>query len=385
MAVVKVKLKTEYQRKDGTYQVVIYAYDVKPQYIDTGVAVTQDQFQDKQDSWIRKHPDAVLLNQRIEETRIRVRDGMIPGVGYVEGMQNHGTKVAFSDYIRRRAKEFKAEERIDMELKCNRMADEMEELAGRKVYFHEINIRWIRAYYAACLQIPNVNNTIQRKIKNLRTLFGQAAGEGIYRGVNPFDQWVVKLDEVKKDKLTPEEIARIEALDLSPGRTIFHVRNAFLISYFCQGMRFENVCLLRWEDVQDGQVIFRANKGKKWRQVALHSRLQAVLNHYIGAKPYILPFFKREVKGKADLRNMKGAANAIVNELLKAIGEMADISTPLTFHLARHAFAYGAKKKKIPVSLIQDALTHSDSSTTEAYLDSFDDDEINDAMSVMWE
>ena len=51
----------------------------------------------------------------------------------------------------------------------------------------------------------------------------------------------------------------------------------------------------------------------------------------------------------------------------------------LTTYFARHSWATIAKRKMIPVSLISEGLGHSNLKTTQIYLDSFDDDAMDDA------
>lgn len=397
MAIVKVQLKKHRKRDDGTFPVVIYIYEKKPQYVYTGYAVKEDQFKEGQGNWIRRHPDATVWNTKIEDKRQEVSNSIVPGVGYVEGGQTINTNHNFCEYLRYRAGLFKKAEQIDMGLKCSRYALEIKELLGRDIYSREIDLKFIRSYMAYCKApkrdknnhiLPgNSHNTIMRKVKNLRTLYGQAISEGFAIAPNPFEKIKTSLDPVNKQKLNESEITAIEALSFTPGQTIFHVRNAFLFSYYCQGMRFESVCVTKHEHIKGGVLLYQMEKGKKWRELTIHPKLRTIINWYLENHkgPYLFPFLKAEVIGKADLRNKKGAASTVVNEFLKIIGDMAGVQFPLKFHEARHTFAYQAKKKGVYAGVIQDALGHTDSKTTENYLNALDDDLINDAVRAVYE
>jgi len=396
MAIVKVKLMEQYQRKDGTHAVVIYVYEIKPQYVGTGYHVRPEQFKDEQDKWIRKHPDAVIINARIEDKRREVLEAIVPGVGYVHGYKSGHNNGNFCDYIRHRGDQYGKALQEDMRLKCYRLAFELAQVKGRDIYAHEIDADFIREFRIWCqterveangkVKEANKNNTVMRKIKNLRYLYNQAIKDKKASAPNPFNDVKLKFDKVPPKKLTREQVQAIEVLPLTSGTTIDHARNAFLISFYCQGMRFEKVCLLKWEDVKGEYIEYENNKGSKPRSLKITPQLRMLLDKYKGAgTPYILPFLKKEVRDKVHLRNMKGSANAIVNEFLKIIGDMAGIPDPLHFHRARHAFAYIAKKRGVLVSVISDSLGHSDAKITEDYLDRLDDDFINDAVSVVWE
>lgn len=396
MAIVKVKLMTQYQHKDGTYSVVIYVNaEGKLRHIPTGYAVKKEQFLEGQSNWIRKHPDAVIWNAKIEDKRREVSDCIIPGVGYVEGANKASVGSNFCAYIRKRGQQFIAAEMFDMGYKCTRMALELTTMKGRDVFTQEINMDLIRDYIVWCktpkkdkndeIQPGNIHNTIMRKIKNLRTMYNQAITEKVASPPNPFNDQKISIEPSRKQKYTEQQIKSIEVLRLPKDRTIHHVRNAFLTSFYCQGMRFESVMLLEWTMIMGGQIHYITNKGKKPRSINIHPKLQVILDEYKDAgTPYIFPFIKKRVVGVKDQRSKKGAASAQVNEYLKIIGDMAGIPTPLHFHEARHTFANLAKKKGVSTTVIKDSLAHSDEKITEAYLNSLDDDHINDAVDVVY-
>ncbi len=68
-----------------------------------------------------------------------------------------------------------------------------------------------------------------------------------------------------------------------------------------------------------------------------------------------------------------------VNKQLKVLGEMAGIEH-LTTYVARHSYATVLKRAGVSVELISETLGHSDLSTTQIYLDSFENSQIDKAM-----
>lgn len=69
-----------------------------------------------------------------------------------------------------------------------------------------------------------------------------------------------------------------------------------------------------------------------------------------------------------------------VNSNLKLIAIQLGLNTNLTTYVARHSFATVLKKSGVNIALISEALGHSDLATTQIYLDSFDNEQIDDAM-----
>jgi site-specific recombinase XerD len=70
-----------------------------------------------------------------------------------------------------------------------------------------------------------------------------------------------------------------------------------------------------------------------------------------------------------------------VNKCLHKIGEALDINITLTSYVARHSFATVLKRSGVNIALISEALGHSDLATTQIYLDSFENEQIDAAMS----
>ncbi len=67
-------------------------------------------------------------------------------------------------------------------------------------------------------------------------------------------------------------------------------------------------------------------------------------------------------------------------ELEKRIAEPCEIKTHLTSYVARHSFANVLKNAGINIASISKTLGHSELSTTQIYLDSFENKQFNEAM-----
>lgn len=382
MAIVKVMLKKHHQGKDGSFPITIYTYERKPQYIYTGYRVREDQFKDGR---IVKHPDAVLLNAKLEDFRAKIVRGIVPGVGYVQGAAQGQANGSFSEYLTKRSEQYRAAGQIYTVYKVDRLVREIKEVTGRGLYFSEITADWIRAYAAHCAAIPNSNNTVMKKIKDMRILYGQAIADRVAPHPNPFDSYKLHFQPVHKEKLSYEQVAEIAAAKLPAWSGAWHARNAFLLSFYAQGMRFQNVCLLRWQDIKPDRIAYQMNKGRKWREVAIHDKLRAVLDLYVKSGAFVFPWATGMPTDVQEMKRVVGSANAMVNADLKIVARAAGIDINLTFHMARHTFAYLAKSRNVSTDVIKDALGHSDTRITEAYLKSLTDDHINSAVSVVWE
>jgi integrase len=72
-----------------------------------------------------------------------------------------------------------------------------------------------------------------------------------------------------------------------------------------------------------------------------------------------------------------------INNALKEIGAELRIKENLTTYVARHTFATVLKKSGVNVGIISQALGHQDLKTTQIYLDSFDNEQIDEVMTKL--
>ena len=71
---------------------------------------------------------------------------------------------------------------------------------------------------------------------------------------------------------------------------------------------------------------------------------------------------------------------AHVNNGLREWSRLLGLKTTLTTYVARHTFASVLKRSGVSVALISESLGHSDLSTTQIYLDAFENEQIDQAM-----
>lgn len=110
-----------------------------------------------------------------------------------------------------------------------------------------------------------------------------------------------------------------------------------------------------------------------------------ILNKYMkkdaGAEDYIFPVLDRNIhiteQQQAD-RIQKVLKQ--VNRKLKIISKALNLKINLTTYVARHTFATVLKRSGVDIGIISESLGHSDLKTTQIYLDSFENTQIDAAM-----
>ena len=262
-------------------------------------------------------------------------------------------------------------------------------LNKKDLLFADVTVQFLQDYKAHLQSIDNKVNTIHKNLKSIRAIYYAAIAQQIIpMEKNPF--FVFKLTQdnnVKKDKLTVEEIVAIEKLKLNEGSLIWHARNFFLFSFYCAGIRASDALQLKWKNLSsDGRIEYRMDKTGHHKSIGLIPKANAILKQYRPAKPnpegFIFPFIdpSQDLTNDMTLYNQISIGTALVNKYLKDVATAADITKTISTHIARHSFSDIARKRKASVYDISKMLGHSSIKITEAYLASFDVDSQDEAM-----
>lgn len=384
MATLKVLLR-DYVDKDGMQQIAIRVEHAgRQRLIPVGHKIPAKHWQKGK---VIKHPHQAIINSAIASKEAEIKRYFADceihkKTIYLDLIGTGNASYSFAEYLDYRAAQYKAAGKIVMDRKVRRFALEIREAFGVEVYFDDVNPDWLRRLEQYHIDNGNVENTRHKKFKFLGEFFGHAIDEGKASAPNPFKKYKIVTKPVKKEKLTSQHIAAIEALKLKPG-AINNARNIFLFSYYAKGQRFEVCVTLKGHQIADGRIHFRTNKGSEYLSVKIHSRLQGILDQY-PQEEFVFPYIKEIPDDPESYLNMISSANASVNRDLKTVGRLAKISLPLTMHLARHSFAFHLKKTSDNINVISDALGHSDQRITQAYLKALEDDFLDGEMEKLY-
>jgi hypothetical protein len=75
--------------------------------------------------------------------------------------------------------------------------------------------------------------------------------------------FVRKLSRKEKNRSHLEEIQAIGDLNFEEGSLIWRVRNAFLFSFYCAGIRASDILQLRWRNIIEGRLVYQRHKTNK--------------------------------------------------------------------------------------------------------------------------
>jgi integrase len=393
MATIKTILNTKYKSKDGIYPIVIRIIDGKNQRLHpVGYKVKEKYFEAGQVT--EKHPECDIINSVIDEEILKAKkyfaDCRIKNIPVdldliFKEIKSH----SFTGYLRHRVKQHKEAGQKEMEFKVNRYIKEFGFCFGREIYFNEVNADLLRMFDTWLMKedeeinkVPNSANTRAKKFEFLGKYYGNAIDEGKAQSPNPFKKYKIKTTPVKKEKLSEEAIKAMEELPLKEGYLKL-CRDLFLFSYYCKGLRFENCISMPKSAIINGRLVYTINKGNRPMSTLIHPKLQALIDaHISNDTDTIFGRFNLDDM-KKNKRKVIGSENAYINKGLKDIAMMIGIKG-FSFHQARHSFAFHLKKISNNIHVIKDSLGHAKTSTTESYLQSLDDEFLDNEVGKLY-
>lgn len=232
-----------------------------------------------------------------------------------------------------------------------------------------------------------VNNWV-----TVRSVFSQAIAEGACdQKYYPFGKGKlqIKFPDSKKVGLTKADVTKIEDADLEK-KEADHARNLWLVSFYFAGMRASDVLRLQWSDFMDGRMYYKMGKNQKGDSLKVPERVLAILSKYEALRSAESDFIFPELRtvGTDDRFQMEriisSRVNAIDRFLKNDVRKAADITKPLTMHIARHTFAT-ISGDKIPVQMLQKLYRHTDIKTTIGYQANFIHGDVDDALDAVLE
>jgi integrase/recombinase XerD len=254
--------------------------------------------------------------------------------------------------------------------------------------FEEIDLTFIAEYQAFLRKEEKEQTTIAGYTSKIRSLFNKAILNGNLKfGDSPFINYKIKQGTPQKERLNEEEIIKIEKLDLVEDSLLWHVKNIFLFAFYNAGIRISDILLMKWDNIQNGRLIYNMYKTKKLHSLNLKEKPSAILDKYRNSgDSYIFPFLsdRFEYSDPLFLHNQIGAKTALINRYLKDIASKAEINKNITTHTARHSFADIARQKKINISDVSMSLGHSSIKITQAYLATLDEKAVDDTLDQMF-
>lgn len=249
--------------------------------------------------------------------------------------------------------------------------------------FAEMDIAWLRRYEAFLRRMGLAENTIGIRFRTLCSIYNVAIEEdAVSAELYPFKKLKVsKLhQETAKRALSKEDIERVLSYK-STNRYMRFPIDIFAFTYYCGGINFVDIAHLTKANIMDGRLIYKRQKTKKLIKIPLQPQAVALIEKYSSDdSQYLFPILSDFHKTDIQQANRIHKVISKVNERLKQIGELLNLPIPLTTYVARHSQATVMKRAGVSTAVIREIMGHSSERVTQIYLDSFDNEQVDNAL-----
>jgi len=237
--------------------------------------------------------------------------------------------------------------------------------------------------------LGNSLTTVGIYCRHTRAVFNDAIEAGVIdRSYYPFgkNRYVIPAGSNTKKALSKEDVKKLMAYDCIPNSMEQRGRDLWVFSYLSNGMNINDICRLRWSDIdkENGTLTFirqktaRSRKGHQSKiRVNLFPESLDIVDRWAqpATRPdtLVFPFLKDKVTPEQQKKVIKQVVK-LTNSYMRSIAKAVDVKGDVNTYAARHSFATILLQSEVPIAFISQSLGHTNIKTTESYLGSFDDE-----------
>ena len=257
-----------------------------------------------------------------------------------------------------------------------------------EIPFSAIDVAWLNKYEKWLRSKGNKETTMSLMFRTLRSAYNKAIESKCARKSDyPFNDYRISKFDVSTEK---RAIAKADVLKFSTDvhsigkqQYVQLSKDIFIFSYLCGGINFTDIANLTKDNIIEGKRLhyIRQKTGKLIKLGLSEEALKIIKRYAVESKVYLFPILNAQLhKTPLQKQNRIHKMLGKVNKNLKLLAAQLGVEANLTTYVARHSFASVLKKSGVNIALISEALGHSDLTTTQIYLDSFDNEQIDNAM-----
>lgn len=257
-------------------------------------------------------------------------------------------------------------------------------VGGDHLSFGSVTPAWLLRYEKTMREAGKSITTIGMFCTAMRTVFNIAKKKKkIPESLYPFGKgkYVIPTSKGRKLALTEDQKNKVLSFH-TLARAVRKAVDMWIFSYFCYGMNFKDMALLRFRDIKDDAIFFERAKTmdttreRNFIEIPLRDETRNIIKNWgnfkdsMNPNALVFPVLRDGLSPKQMKYKIRDFITDTNDELKKACTELE--LPEMTTYWARHTFATIAWKKGADLIFIQRALGHTDPKTTQRYLDSFD-------------
>lgn len=238
---------------------------------------------------------------------------------------------------------------------------------GEDIPLVRINSQLIDSY-GEWLQQNNISkDTLSCYMRSLRAIYNKAVNKGFVQQCNPFCNVFTGITRTRKRSVEKEDICKLRQVDVKSDSFMNLARDIFLFCFYACGMPFIDVAFLKKSQLEDGFINYSRRKTDQPVRIKLEPCMKEIINRYSSDdREYVFPFLSSLDEDLAYKEYKQKYSH--YNKTLKILGKKAGICSSLSSYVPRHTWATLAFRSAVDLSVISQALGHTNTKTTLIYV-----------------
>lgn len=367
--------------------------DRKSRYINLGVSTKAEDWDFSKNRLKDSHPNKDEIEKLITRTISTLKDKIIElkaeqqdftAQSLLDRLNSSSTKKTvgeiFNEQMQRLADEGRRKYMLSLRYVYNTLLSFNKHL---DIYFSEIDITFLRRYETWLRKRGVAENTIGIHFRSLRAVYNIAIEQNAVKAENyPFRKYKVSRlhEETAKRSLSKSDVERVIVYK-STNRYMRFPIDIFAFTYYCGGINFIDIANLTSANIMEGKLVYKRHKTSKLIKIPLQPQaVELIKKYHRKDSPYLFPILSDFHETEIQKSNRIHKVISKVNKRLKEIGEELGLPLTLTTYVARHSQATVMKRAGVSTAVIREIMGHSSERVTQIYLDSFDNEQIDNAM-----
>ncbi len=254
--------------------------------------------------------------------------------------------------------------------------------------FYDVSSEFLKKYEKWMLSNGNTKTTVGIYTRNLRSIYNYGISKNVIKKDEnyPFGKrkYVIPSGGNKKKALSQNEVTLIYNYQTTPNSVEDKAKDFWIFSYLCNGINFKDIALMKVKCIDGDMLRFvRAKTENSTRESEIiiscyiSEHMKSIIQKWqsgnVGKEEYLFNILQKN----DDLEEQKKKVAQFIkntNKYMKRISTKIGIDKNVTTYYGRHSAATIMKKSGANIEQIREALGHQSTSTTQKYLDSFDDE-----------
>lgn len=397
MATVKILLRKNYQKSNGTYPIALrITKNRKTRFIFTGEYILEKDWNAKEGLSKKSHPNSKRLNNFLIKKLGEAHDVVLEDKSQKthQSISNIKNKIVnngntdFFNVANIHVSSLKERKKFHQADNDNGRINIFKKYLGKSYLdFKDLDEDLLQKFQNYLIfEKKRSERTVVNYLILIRTIYNLAISKSIIdRNMYPFGRGKVQIKIPESDKvgLSKKEILLLEnAENITPAQQ--HAVNVWLFSFYFAGMRIGDVLKLKWSEFRDSRLYYRMGKNKKLVSLKIPEKAQAILDRYKTRSSKKTDFVFSDLQG-VDTKDERVVVTRIktvtrnFNRRLEIVAGKVGIDKKLSMHIARHSFG-NISGDKIPIQMLQKLYRHSSITTTINYQQNFMHKETDEAL-----